>query len=179
MKKDSKNRFNTPEGYFENFNERLMDRIHKEEMGETGSLIPKSDGFRVPDNYFKEVTPAILSKTKEEKPKVFQLKSYSSFYYAAAAIAAIFILFFNITKNTTTPDINFDDLASTELDAYFEKADLNMTSYEIAEVAAFNETELNDLLYNNLEDDIIIEYMNNNIEDFELEEFNLDNNNDE
>lgn len=177
MKKDSKNKFNTPEGYFENFNERLMDHINKEEVQEAGSLIPKSDGFRVPDGYFNDVAPAIISKITEKKLKVIQLKSYRSFYYGAAAVAAIFILIFSLTKNITTSSstINFDDLANAELDAYFENADLDMTSYEIAEVAAFDETELTDLLYNNLEDDIILNYLNDNVDDFEMEELNLDN----
>ncbi|GLU44360.1 hypothetical protein [Allomuricauda sp. NBRC 101325] len=176
MKKDSKNKFNAPEGYFENFNERLMDRINYEEMAASGSLIPKSDGFRVPHDYFNEVTPTILSKISEENPKVIQLKSYRRFYYGAAAVAAIFVLIFSLFQSKTTSPISFDDLANAELDAYFESADLNMTSYEIAQLAAFDETELNDLLYTNLEDDMIIDYLNNNVDDFELEELNLDNN---
>jgi len=41
MKKNHKDKFKTPEGYFESFNERLMDKIVKEE-----SIIPSSDGLQ-------------------------------------------------------------------------------------------------------------------------------------
>ena len=50
MKEKPKRTFKTPEGYFENFNERLLDRMAKEE-----SIIPKEDGFTVPEGYFEKL----------------------------------------------------------------------------------------------------------------------------
>ena len=172
MKKDKKNSFNTPEGYFDNFNDRLMDRIKKEEAEETTSLIPKSDGFAVPDAYFDEVTPTVLSKTVAKETKVIQFKSNRNFYYSVAAVAAIFILIFSLTWNSTSEPITFDDLANAEIESYLENTDFEMTSYEIAEVVSLEEMELTDMLGDDFEDDIIMEYLDENVED--IKELNLD-----
>jgi len=172
MKKDKKNSFNTPEGYFDNFNDRLMDRIKKEEAGEATSLIPKSDGFAVPDGYFDEVTPTVLSKTVAKETKVIQFKPNRNFYYGVAAVAAIFILIFSFTWNSTPESITFDDLANAEIESYLENTDFEMTSYEIAEVVSLEEMELTNILGDDFEDDIIMEYLDENVED--IKELNLD-----
>ena len=172
MEKDKKNSFNTPEGYFESFNDRLMDRIQSEEAQEGGSIIPKTDGFSVPDGYFDEVTPTVLSKTVAKETKVIPLKPYRNLYYGVAAVAAIFILIFSFTWNPTSEPITFDDLANAEIEAYFENTDLEMTSYEIAEVVSLEEMELTDMLGDDLEDDIIMEYLDENVDN--IEELNLE-----
>nr|WP_297785789.1 hypothetical protein [uncultured Allomuricauda sp.] len=173
MKKDKNNSFNTPEGYFESFNDRLMDRIKNEEAGEAASIIPKTDGFKVPDGYFDEVTPTVLSKTVENEIKVIPLRSNKRFYYGIAAAAAILIFVFSITWDSNPEPITFDDLANAELEAYFENTDWEMTSYEIAEVVSLEEIELNDILNDDLEDDIIMEYLDENVDN--IEELNFEN----
>jgi hypothetical protein len=172
MEKDKENSFNTPEGYFESFNNRLMDRIQKEEAKEGGSIIPKTDGFAVPNGYFDEVTLGVLSKINTKEPKVIPLKTNKRFYYAIAAAAAIFIVMFSLTWESNPEPITFDDLANAEIEAYFENTDLEMTSYEIAEVVSMEEIELNDILDNELADDIIMEYLDENVDD--IEELNLE-----
>ena len=170
MKKDKKNSFNTPEGYFESFHDRLMDKINKEEA-QTETIIPKSDGFGIPEGYFNGVTEKVLSKTVEDTGKVIQLKSYRKFYYGAAAVAAIFLLVFGLNWKSETP-IGFDDLASTEIDAYFENTKIDMSSYELAELVSLENLELNDVLENDIEAENILEYLDENVEDFE--DLNLD-----
>lgn len=172
MKKDKKNTFNTPEGYFEKFNDRLMDSIKAEEDEDKDSIIPKTDGFLVPKGYFNEFEPIILSKTSQKETKVIPLRSNRKWYYGVAAIAAIFIMIFSITQNPTSEPITFDDLANAELEAYFENTDLDMTPYEIAEVVSLEEMELTDMLDDDFEDEIIIEYLDKNVED--IEDLNLD-----
>lgn len=172
MKKDKENSFNTPEGYFESFNNRLMDRIQKEEAKEDGSIIPKTDGFVVPNDYFDEVTPVVLSKINSKEPKVIPLKTNRRFYYGIAAVAAIFLLIFSLTWESNPEPITFDDLANAEIEAYFDNTDLEMTTYEIAEVVSMEEIELNDILDDELEDDIIMEYLDENVDD--IEELNLE-----
>lgn len=169
MKKDKKNSFNTPEGYFESFHERLMDKINKE-GNETESIIPKSDGFAVPEGYFNGVTEKVLSKTTGNQGKVIQLKSYRKFYYGAA-VAAVFLLIFGLNWKSDTP-IDFEDLANTEIDAYFENTEIDMTSYEIAELVPLENLELNDVLENDIEAENILEYLDENVED--IEDLNLD-----
>ncbi|MCR9227379.1 MAG: hypothetical protein NXH90_08180 [Flavobacteriaceae bacterium] len=167
MKKDKKNSFNTPEGYFESFNGRLMDKIKEEEAKELISVIPKTDGFAVPDDYFEKVESDIISKTSRKEVKVVPLISNRNFYYTVAAIAAIFILIFSITGNPTSDPISFDDLANSEIEAYLEDTEFEMTSYELAEVVSMEEIELSDILDDDLEEVIIMEYLNENVEDFQ------------
>lgn len=165
MKEDHKNKFKTPEGYFDSFHERLMDKINEEENEQGKSIIPKSDGFSVPEEYFDTF------KVETKEVKVVQLKSYKKFYYSAAAIAAIFILIFGLTWKTDAP-ITFEDLVSAEIDAYFETTELDMSTYEIAEVVSLNSLEVNDVLDNALKDENILEYLDENVED--IEDLNLD-----
>jgi len=172
MKKDKKNSFNTPEGYFESFNDRLMDKIKAEEAHENGGIIPKTDGFAVPDGYFDQVESSILSKTSRKEVKVIPLISNRNFYYSVAAIAAIFILIFNITGNPTSEPITFDDLANAEIEAYLDDTEFEMTSYELAEVIPMEEIELNDILVDDFEESIIMEYLDENVD--EIEELNLE-----
>nr|WP_321412185.1 hypothetical protein [uncultured Allomuricauda sp.] len=47
-----------------------------------------------------------------------------------------------------------------------------MTPYEIAEVVSLEEMELTDMLDDDFEDEIIIEYLDKNVED--IEDLNLD-----
>lgn len=170
MKKDKQNSFNTPEGYFENFHERLMDKIKKEEA-QTESVIPKSDGFGVPEGYFNGVAEKVLSKTVAENGKVIQLRSYRKFYYGAAAVAAVFLLIFGPNWKSDTP-ISFEDLANSEIDAYFETNEIDMSTYEIAELVPLENLELNDVLDKDIEAESILDYLEENMED--IEDLNLD-----
>ncbi|MGX1929245.1 hypothetical protein [Flagellimonas sp. 2504JD4-2] len=171
MGKDKENNFKTPEGYFDSFHDRLMDKINQQESGQEASIIPKSDGFSVPEAYFEQVQEKVLSKIDLKEPRVIQLKSYKNFYYSAAAIAAVFLLVFGLNWKTSTP-VAFEDLASAEIDAYLDNTELGFSSYELAEVVAIDELTLNDVLENQLEEENILEYLDENVED--IEDLNLD-----
>ena len=64
MKEEQKNKFKTPEGYFESFNERLMARMAVEEA-QKSDLIPKTDGFVVPDGYFDAVYESVNDRLSQ------------------------------------------------------------------------------------------------------------------
>ncbi|NNM17715.1 MAG: hypothetical protein HKP24_04015, partial [Croceitalea sp.] len=68
MKESHKNKFKTPEGYFENFNERLMKKISKED-----SMIPQNDGFKMPYGYFNGLDKKILENLPAKGSKVILL----------------------------------------------------------------------------------------------------------
>lgn len=171
MKKDKKNGFNTPEGYFESFHDRLMDRI-QQEAGEEESIIPKTDGFGVPEHYFETVVPNILSRTTEEKGKVVPLRPKRYFYYGAAAVAAVFILVFSGLWNSGAEPISFDDLANTEIDTYFDNNSIDMSSYELAEMVSLEDIQLNDILEEDLSGEVILEYLDENVDD--LRDLNIE-----
>ncbi|MFD2586933.1 hypothetical protein ACFSQJ_08325 [Croceitalea marina] len=166
MKKNHKNPHKTPEGYFNSFNERLMDKIAKEE-----SNIPKNDGFSVPEAYFDTFNSTVSDKVK---PKVVQLHSYRKYYYAVASVAAIVLMVVFFNQNSNQAKFDFEDLASNEIDAYFDKTDLEFSSYELAEVINLDNVSLLDITdANNTEEgDLILDYLNETTD--EIEDLNLD-----
>lgn len=170
MKKNHKTQFNTPEGYFESFNERLMSRLKEEEEDINTDFLPKTDGFKVPKNYFEQLESKVLEETTQKKIKVIPLFSKQT-YIAAASIAAIFvlgILLFNPSNN----EISFDDLASTEIDAYFESNELGFTSYELAEYVKVEDLTFSNMTDDEIEEETLLEYLDENLE--EIEDLNLD-----
>jgi len=179
-KKNNKKDFKTPEGYFEGFTDKLLDKMSNMESNQDDSFLPKKDGFTVPDGYFDSLNENLQNKLKEDTTKVITLNSRRKFYYyAAAAVAAIVLLTIGI-QTSTSQEPTFDNLAKTEIEDYFENNELGMTTYEIAEVVPVDNLEIADILDNQLEEENIIDYLDNtiqNIEDLNLTDFLLVNEN--
>ncbi|WP_339656184.1 hypothetical protein [uncultured Maribacter sp.] len=167
MKKKSKIPFNTPQGYFDSFEERLVDKLSTEQ-----TTMPKARGFTVPDNYFDMFNDKLTNKLSKET-KVIPLYPYNKIMAIVASIAAIFIIFFGYDWNSTE-ELSFSALANTDIEAYFENNEFDLTSYEIAEVLPFTDTEFSNMLNSTLENENILDYLNDNTIDFE--ELNLQDN---
>ncbi len=158
--------FKIPEGYFDSLHERLLDRLDTE-----GHELPENDGFTVPDNYFNELHKNIQQKLKDEEPKIVQLHPYRKYYLAAASIAAIVLVWIGLNRETQEP-ITFQDIASSDIDSYFENHEIGLSPFEIAEVLPVDHLEINDLLENQIKEENIVDYLEENIDDFE--ELNLE-----
>ena len=162
--------FKAPEGYFDDFVDKLRQRISEED-----ATVPNLDngkkGFKVPDHYFETLNERIASKLKKGQPKIITLKPYKKYYLAVASVAAILLMVFGFYWTASSHDITFNDLASSDIESYFENNDLDLTTYEIAEVIPIDELEINDILSDKIDDETIIEYLHNRIEEFE--ELNL------
>lgn len=171
MGKDKKNKFKTPEGYFDSFHDRLMDRIQQEEAEQAASVIPKSDGFAEPDGYFENLTPKLVAQIEDREDKVISLNSRRKYYYGAITVAAVLLLFFGLTWDNA-PSVTFDDLANAEIDAYFESLEYDLSTNEIAEALSSDQIDLSDILDQNLGEEHILEYLDENVED--IEDLNLD-----
>ena len=170
-KKNNKKNFKTPEDYFEGFSDRLLDRMSDTKGNQGSSLLPKSDGFNLPDGYFESLNKNIQEKLKDEIPQVITLNRRRKFYYyAAAAVAAIVLLTIGIQTNSSE-EYTFEGLAKAEIEDYFNNTDLGLTSYEIAEVIPVDELEISDITDNHIEDENIIDYLDNSIDN--IEELNL------
>lgn len=173
MKEKPKRTFKTPEGYFENFNERLLDRMAKEE-----SIIPKEDGFTVPEGYFEKLPEKINARLSDDNDKVVRLNPSNShpnkkFYYIAAAIAAIVVLALTL-KPERGQEIDFSDLASNDIIEYLENNDLGLSTYEIAEALPIDNMAITDGTKMPLEEENILQYLDENIDMEDVEELNLD-----
>lgn len=166
-KKYKKEGFRVPDGYFEGLNKRLLDRI-----GEEAEDLPKEDGFAVPEGYFDGLQDKLNSRLEEsEEPKVIKLKPWKKYYFVAASVAAIAIIVIGLRLGGAD-DVTFGDLANTELESYFYDNDLELTSYEMAEVLPVEEIEVNDILDNELNEENIIDYLDESVED--LYELNIE-----
>jgi hypothetical protein len=165
-KKRKNSGFKAPKGYFEGFTDDLLGKMSKE----TSSL-PKEDGFAAPESYFDNLNKKILDKVSEKESKVIWLKPYRKYFYVAASVAAILILVLSIQQSGKS-SFTFDDLARTDIENYLEENELGLSTYELAEVLLIEELEVNDILNSELDDENIIDYLEDNIDD--IDELNLE-----
>ncbi|MDO6601738.1 hypothetical protein [Arenibacter palladensis] len=171
MDKLNKNKnFEVPDGYFDTLSSDIMKKIAKEDFS-----MPPNEGFKVPDGYFETFNARLLGQLENiqaEEIKVIPLKSYRKHIYAAASVAAVVLLFILIQfNNDKTP--SYSDLANSDIEQYFEFNDLELSSYDLAEILPIHELDLNDILESRLDNDNIIDYLDSHIEDFE--ELNMHN----
>ena len=185
--------FTVPKGYFEGFGESIRQQldIQNPEVG-----LPKIEKVKAPDTEAGQMESAEQEELKIEEAKAsyigagqsdqigpgntqnqaaktIPLHPYKKYLYAAASIAAVFLLVF-VFNRKASPELSFDDLAATEIEGYFEENSLDLSSYEIAELVPVDELEINDVLTNGFEEDILLEYLDNNTDTYE--ELRLDDN---
>ena len=168
-KLNKNNSFGVPDGYFDTFSSDIMKKIAKEDAS-----MPPNEGFKVPEGYFETFNTRLLEQLESTpaETKVIPLKSYKKHYYTAASVAAVVLLFLVVQFNTDkTP--SYSDLANSDIENYFEFNDLELTSYDLAEILPIDDLDLNDILEIRLDNDNIIDYLDSHIEDFE--ELNMHN----
>ena len=160
MKKNNEFPFKTPEGYFDSFQNELMAKLSEENVE-----IPRDRAFEVPDNYFETFNHKLKSKLDKE-PKVIQFSPFKKLIAVAASVAAVAIIFLRFNWSSAE-ELSFSDLANTDIEAYFENNDFGLSSYEIAEVIPVTDTEFYAFLNSPIDDDNIVDYLSENINDFE------------
>ena len=163
-----KDGFKTPEGYFEGFHERLRSQLET-----APSNVPKESGFKVPEAYFDGLHKNIQEKLNQDEPKVVKLRAYRKYYFAAASIAALVMVLIALNWKTEK-SVTFQDIASSDIDTYFENHEIGLSPFEIAEVLPLENLEINDLFENQIKEENIVDYLDENIDDFE--ELNLEDN---
>jgi len=166
MDKDHDNTFKTPKGYFESFNEQLFARLEAEEGEPNTDFLPKSDGFTIPKGYLDKVYPTIQSKLNNSRGKVISFRQRNIFYYAAAAVAVLFVVTIGVNWNQS-PDLSFDDLASADIETYFENNEFGLSSYEIAENMDLEEISITDITEQRLQEESILEYLDEHVDHLE------------
>ena len=159
---EKKSHFKLPEGYFQGFTDRIMDRISKED-----TVLPKTDGFTMTKGYLDNFDLKIPQEIEEKETKVISLPSRKKWYSASVAVAAILLLFFGIRQMSVAPELTFEDLAGADIEAYFETNGLELSSYEIAESVSVDDLSFTSFLEEGMEEDVLLEYLEENVEDFE------------
>ncbi|MFK5971982.1 MAG: hypothetical protein QM485_01760 [Flavobacteriaceae bacterium] len=163
---DSNSGFKTPENYFEEFNGKLMRKLSEEKSVLSNTNSHQNDGFIVPKDYFKTLTDKIIAKVDTKETRVITLHPYHKYYLTAVSVAAIALLVFSLNQNTTKK-VTFDTLAGNDIDSYFEDYELDFTDTELAELLPIHEIEISDIVYQGINEDKIIAYLNDTIEDFQ------------
>ena len=169
-KNDNTNPFKTPEGYFDSFQNILMDKLSNEESGLLDFLENKNDGFKVPVGYFDGLQKNIDNRL-DDKVKVIPIKTFRDHYMAIASIAAVALVVLGFFWNTSD-QINFADLADSDIETYFENNDFGLSSYEIAEEISLDQMVMGDFLETRFSDEHIVDYINENIDN--INELNLE-----
>jgi len=150
--------FKTPEDYFNNLENRILDNI---KMDKTLKGIDNT-GFNMPDGYLNTVEDAVFSKLPSTNDiKIVSLFSKRSLIYLSG-VAAAALLFFNLFYNSTTTTLDNIDIELVEnyiinegFDTY-EIAAL-LTEYQLTEELFVNDYIIDDDLENYILDNSSIE----------------------
>ncbi len=163
-KKTSNKHFKVPEGYFENFKDKLSERLILDDTD-------KKEGFAIPEGYFDGLNEKIQRQLESTPIKVVHLFPKRRYYMVAAAITAILIMVMGWQWNNTEA-LSIDNLAETDIENYFDEYEFGLSSYELAEVLPVENVEVSDILDTPLNENLIIDYLDNEIDN--LNELNLD-----
>ena len=170
MKKDINKSHKLPEGYFEQFNQRLMDRIAAEEAAAKSTLIPKNDGFSVPEGYFEAVLPEVTKTVAtNNSTKVIPLIGFKSWMAIAASIAIAMVTYLGVTRSNTN-SVALDSLSNAEILAYLNNQ-TDVTTYDLAELVNSDNINTNLFSETQLEEELILDYFDENLDDLDTIDF--------
>lgn len=145
--------YKTPEDYFQNLEDKIMDNI---KLNEALQNI-ENEGFKAPEGYFDTLENIVLNKIKDEKKtKVISLLNKQTLIYISGVAAAVVIMF-NIFYNNS--EVSLETIDTDIVENYF--IDEGIDTYEIA--ALFTEEELttinNDIFDQTFNDDSLEDYL--------------------
>ncbi|MBT8263573.1 MAG: hypothetical protein KJO05_12170 [Bacteroidia bacterium] len=124
-----------PEGYFENFEDRMMLKVMEDSL-------PKSNGFKVPEDYFGQFEGRMIDAISEtDAPKVVSLFRKQAFWYAAA-IAASLALIVSL-YNGFGSELSIEDLSASAVEEYIDEGGMGIDSYDV--IALLEEEDINEL----------------------------------
>ena len=147
-----------PEGYFENFDERLATKISEE-------ALPKTSGFKVPDGYFDTLEDQILQQVQKDTiVKVVPLYKRKSVVYITSIAACLALVFAIFTPKGT------DDAALevADIEAYFHEGNIDYNSTDIAQLLSDADLESVTIENSDLSIESLEDYLLENIDDTTL-----------
>lgn len=160
MKKNHENKFEVPPNYFDDFNAKLLAKIKTQKPEPDTSFLPKTAGFKVPNNYLAnfKIDP------QPNKVKVVNLAKWRTWSIGlAAAAAVVFFIAIVSSKNKTQP--SFNNLASADVEAYL----LENTNYyqleEITQILVLDTANmaLEDFENSDISQEVLLEYLEDNV----------------
>lgn len=152
-KKHKKTGFTTPKNYFNCLEENLASKLY------LNNTFKEKTGFNVPENYFQTLDDRLINTIKKSnETRVISIFNTSRFYSIASAAAIIILCLFILNPIHSESD-SFDHLEIASIEEYFSTENIDITNLEIAELYEIQSTELDQISFLNLKNDIIIEYL--------------------
>lgn len=148
--------FKVPEGYFQEFEDRMMARLNLAE-------VPVHEKpFKVPEQYFEQLSDRIIDRLESEPEtgKIIPLFNRRMLSYVASVAAVVAILFSSIVLNRSG-ELGFDDLNMSAIENYLlESLDFdNPNNTPVEEYAVTTPANPN------IDKQALLEYLNDNIEE--------------
>jgi len=142
--------YKTPDTYFESVEDLVVTKI---KVG----IFQKETSRSVPESYFETLEDTVFNRIKKTS-KVSTLKKLSK-YVAPIAIAASFLIIFIL--NSTSNNITFETLATSEIEEFIENGNINYDAESLASI--FPEVTLEETNYiSALSDSDVLNYLNEN-----------------
>ena len=157
-KNEHKNGFKSPENYFEDFEDRLFNKLSEDKL-------PKESGFKVPEGYFDQLDQSLIlnAKNSEKKTKVIPLLSWKTLSYAVAIAACAIIIFSIVPSNNSIQSIDTINVAAIE--NYIEDGNLIIDYTDLASLLEEEDFKSNSSESNLLSEESIEEYLLDYIDD--------------
>lgn len=155
--KHNKTHFEAPQGYFEEFEDRLMLRLMEENL-------PASPGFGIPEGYLDNLDDSLLQKATASDRGIISLFSNRRLHYAVAAAACLVLAFTLFRTVSSTPDITLADVPVNSVESFITEGESGIDTYDV--LALMNEEEIDaltlgsELISEESLEDYIIENLN-------------------
>ena len=153
--------FKVPEGYFRDFEARMMEKITSEK--EEKMLLHGENPFIVPEGYFSHFEDRLLERLQEQpkEPKVIQLFSRRSLSYVAS-VAAVLVVILTTVFLGNSDQVTFEDLDIVAVENYLLET-LDMSNPETNLI--INDDEFTFASSMNIDHEAVLEYINENVDE--------------
>ncbi len=133
--KKNKSGLHLPEGYFKNFEDRMMLKVMEDNL-------PKTNGFKTPEGYFGQVEERVMSHVTETgRPKIIPLFRSKTLWYVSG-IAASLVLIISLV-NGLGSDQSIEDLSANAIEEYIYEGGMDVDSYDV--MALLEEEDISDI----------------------------------
>lgn len=133
--KTNKSGLHLPEGYFNNFEDRMMLKVMEDSL-------PRTNGFKTPDGYFGQVEDRVMSQVSETgRPKIIPLFRNKTLLYVSG-IAASLVLIISLVYGLGS-DQPLEDLPVTAIEEYIYEGGTDIDSYDV--MALLDEEDISEI----------------------------------
>lgn len=176
MKKDNlhsnKSGFKLPEGYFESFEENLLNKLASDDSSQDILDKDVSSGHVMPNGYLDSFEENLIKKLQQseytpKKGKIVSLFSRRNVLYISG-IAAMIAIIISIAIDKNNPALTIDSLDIADIQAYIEDGNLDFSNDDIAALLD-DDANYEDTFENKtISEEELLEYLSNEDLDDEM-----------